>query len=313
MISAAFHSPNIIFQHSSFYAELQVIEWFKEIFGFGKDAAGILVSGGSMANFVGLNVARHAHAGGKIRKQGLGDKTYTVYGILYRLLEASKDELETLVAEQIGEGSIVERIKTRIEDEFGLKELIAEKIQLDRFVKDRLVSLRTLFSHRQIDIAQRLESTPPVYVPPEALAKVFDGLIKNAIENTPDEGRIEITVKKKNAGTQLLVRDYGVGITPENQSRIFEGFFTTQEALDYSSKKPFDFNAGGKGADLLRMRVFSERYNFKLAMVSERCRLLPKDSDICPGRISACPKCRTGQGCHRSGATSFTLYFPPAA
>ncbi len=26
MISAAFHSPNIIFQHSSFYAELQVIE-----------------------------------------------------------------------------------------------------------------------------------------------------------------------------------------------------------------------------------------------------------------------------------------------
>ncbi|MEE8258957.1 MAG: hypothetical protein V3R20_04655 [Sphingomonadales bacterium] len=53
MISAAFHSPNIIFQHSSFYAELQVIEWFKEIFGFAEDAAGILVSGGSMANFVG--------------------------------------------------------------------------------------------------------------------------------------------------------------------------------------------------------------------------------------------------------------------
>jgi len=239
------------------------------------------------------------------------DKTYTSYGILYRLLEASKDELETLVAEQIGEGSIVDRIKTRIEDEFGLKELIPEKIQLDRFVKDRLVSLRTLFSHRQIDIADRLESTPPVYVPLEALAKVFDGLLKNAIENTPEEGRIEITVKKKNAGTQLVVRDYGVGITKENQSRIFEGFFATQEALDYSSKKPFDFNAGGKGADLLRMRVFSERYNFKLEMASERCRLLPKDSDICPGRISACPKCQTGQGCHQSGATSFTLYFPP--
>lgn len=80
MISAAFHSPNIIFQHSSFYAELQVIEWFKEIFGFDKDAAGILVSGGSMANFVGLNVARHAHASGEIRKKGVGNKTYTVYG-----------------------------------------------------------------------------------------------------------------------------------------------------------------------------------------------------------------------------------------
>ncbi|MCH8347931.1 MAG: amino acid decarboxylase, partial [Proteobacteria bacterium] len=80
MISTAFHSPNIIFQHSSFYAELQVIEWFKEIFGFQKDASGILVSGGSMANFVGLAVARHARAGADIRKKGLGSKTYTVYG-----------------------------------------------------------------------------------------------------------------------------------------------------------------------------------------------------------------------------------------
>ncbi len=69
MISAAFHSPNIIFQQASFYAELQVLDWFKEIFGFADDAAGILVSGGSMANFVGLTVARHAFAGGKIRKK----------------------------------------------------------------------------------------------------------------------------------------------------------------------------------------------------------------------------------------------------
>jgi len=80
MISAGFHSPNIIFQHASFYSELQVIDWFKEIFGFDKDAAGILVSGGSMANFVGLSVARHAKAGPDIRKKGLDGKRYTVYG-----------------------------------------------------------------------------------------------------------------------------------------------------------------------------------------------------------------------------------------
>ena len=34
---------------------------------------------------------------------------------------------------------------------------------------------------------------------------------------------------------------------------ISEGFFTTQDTMAYSSKKPFDFNAGGKGADLLRI------------------------------------------------------------
>ena len=49
----------------------------------------------------------------------------------------------------------------------------------------------------------------------------------------------------------LVVHDYGVGITAENQKHIFEGFFVTRDTMAYSSQRPFDFNAGGKGADLL--------------------------------------------------------------
>jgi signal transduction histidine kinase len=104
-----------------------------------------------------------------------------------------------------------------------------------------------------------------------------------------------------------------VGITEEDQKRIFEGFFTTQETIAYSSKQPFDFNAGGKGADLLRMKIFSERYNFKIDMHSSRCRFIPKESDICPGRISNCSYCTRKEDCHHSGETTFTLFFPPPA
>ena len=109
-----------------------------------------------------------------------------------------------------------------------------------------------------------------------------------------------------------MVRDYGVGITEDAQRRIFEGFFSTQDTMAYSTKKPFDFNAGGKGADLLRMKIFSERYNFKIDMVSTRCRFLVKDTDVCPGRISQCPFCSKIENCHESGGTTFTIYFPPA-
>jgi hypothetical protein len=136
--------------------------------------------------------------------------------------------------------------------------------------------------------------------------------VKNAIENTPDDGKIEVFVRKKAKGTELVVRDYGVGITKDHQSRIFEGFFSTQETLDYSSKTPFDFNAGGKGADLLRMKIFSERYNFEIDMISSRCRFIPKASDICPGKISDCKFCTSKEDCYNSGGTTFSLYFPPA-
>ena len=240
------------------------------------------------------------------------DKQHKTYGLLSLILDQYTDELEGLIAEEVGEIPIIERVRKRIEEIFGPKEIVPEEVFLDEYVKERLKCVELLFSHRQVEIISNLAPTLPIYVPLDPLQKVIDGLIKNAIENTPDEGKIEVVVQKKGKGSELEVRDYGVGIIEEAQKRIFEGFFATQDAMAYSSKRPYDFNAGGKGADLLRMKIFSERYNFKIDMTSSRCRFIPKESDICPGRISICTFCTNKEDCYNSGGTTFSLYFPPA-
>ncbi|MFX0185713.1 MAG: pyridoxal phosphate-dependent decarboxylase family protein, partial [Candidatus Hodarchaeota archaeon] len=62
------------------HVEVQVINWFKEIMGFPSTASGLLVSGGSMANLVGLTVARNVMAGYDIRKEGVkATKKMTFY------------------------------------------------------------------------------------------------------------------------------------------------------------------------------------------------------------------------------------------
>ena len=241
------------------------------------------------------------------------NKQYRTRGLLTSMIDQCGDELETLLAEECGEKGVVQKIRKRVDELFSVKETTSKELRLEQEVQERLEQLKPHFAHRELDFITHLEPTPPIFLPPDVLQKVIDGLVRNAIENTPDEGKIEVSVRKKNEGAELVVRDYGVGITEDAQRRIFEGFFTTRDTMAYSSKRPFDFNAGGKGADLLRMKIFSERYNFKMDMVSARCRFLAKDTDVCPGRISQCPYCSKIENCHASGGTTFTIHFPPSS
>ncbi len=69
-------------EHVANNVELQVLDWCKEMLGFPLSASGLLVSGGSMANLVGLTVARNTMAGFDIRHQGLpaAPKRLVLYG-----------------------------------------------------------------------------------------------------------------------------------------------------------------------------------------------------------------------------------------
>jgi len=242
----------------------------------------------------------------------MADRQYRTYHLLNMLLEQCKDELETLVVQEVGEGPIIDRIKHKIEELYGPKEIRISEFSLERFVEWRIETLKPKFLHREVAIVTRFEPVPNICVPEDVLEKVVDGLLRNAIEATPDEGRIKITVHRKGQGGELIVHDYGIGITEENQRRLFEGFFTTHDTMAYSSKRPFDFYAGGKGADLLRMKIFAERFSFEIGMESSRCGFIPKDSDLCPGRISKCRFCKGREDCFKSGRTTFRVYFPPA-
>ena len=57
--------------HAAALMDRQVVGWCKEMIGFPASASGTLVSGGSMANIIGLTVARNAKAGVDVREHGV--------------------------------------------------------------------------------------------------------------------------------------------------------------------------------------------------------------------------------------------------
>lgn len=239
----------------------------------------------------------------------LRDKEYATHHLLSMLLDACVDELEVLVADEFGEWNVMQRIRRRIEDLFGPQDAISQRIPLAPFVQKHLDTLRPRFAHRTCQITFSGETTSPVLIPPDVLSKIIEGLIRNAVENTPDGGQIDVMIRADAEGVEFEIQDFGVGITPENQRLIFENYFPSYDAMQYSSRNPFDFNAGGKGFDLLRLKIFSERYHFKLQMRSQRCKFLLHPDTICPGKVEQCAFCHSPEDCMRSGGTTMIVQF----
>lgn len=80
MLAAGMNPMTAGFAQSSTIVERQVIEWLAELMGLPRDSSGVLASSGTMANVLGLAVARCARSGFNVREEGLsGQAPQVVY------------------------------------------------------------------------------------------------------------------------------------------------------------------------------------------------------------------------------------------
>jgi len=231
---------------------------------------------------------------------------------ILNLVEAAIAFLDELKDEPLKESAEVirQKIIKRLDSLHKVEEVQKEIIALDALIRQICQEARLSMRGRPLEIVEKIDKEICVEMHPKVLKKVCEGFLKNAIENTPDGGKIEIELKAEDNLAKIYFHDYGVGITPENQTLIFSGFFHTQDTHHYASKKSYLFNAGGSGSDLLRARVLSERFGFSVDFSSMRCRYLPSDTDECLGSIASCPFIRGKEDCLTSGGSIFSLYLP---
>ncbi|GIK59030.1 MAG: GAF domain-containing sensor histidine kinase [Chloroflexi bacterium] len=89
--------------------------------------------------------------------------------------------------------------------------------------------------HERIDARQQTldinieDEVPDVYADPVRIAQVLTNLVSNANKYTPDGGQIFVRVVREPGFAAVSVRDTGIGISEENQKKLFTQFFRAED------------------------------------------------------------------------------------
>ncbi len=107
----------------------------------------------------------------------------------------------------------------------GILEFTKKPFSLNKLVEEVIQDFQASSKKHQL-IFENTEAAI-VFADRERIEQVITNLLSNAIKYSPhaDKVVIKISVNKEDGHVQVSVQDFGIGISPENQRRIFNRFF----------------------------------------------------------------------------------------
>jgi signal transduction histidine kinase len=114
---------------------------------------------------------------------------------------------------------------------------------------------------KRLSLSMEMPALPKVRADEMRLRQILYNLLSNAVKFTPDEGRVVVSAQTVGPALQIDVTDTGIGITPEDQQRIFGEF----EQVDSSYSRAYQ----GTGLGLALTRRLVELHGGTITLQSE--------------------------------------------
>ena len=132
--------------------------------------------------------------------------------------------------------------------ESNTQPLALTEFRMDKQIQNAVLMLEPQWLSKQLDMSLHLEKIS--YTGDESLlTQVWVNLLHNAIKFTPEHGSIEVFLTQNSRETIIRIADTGIGITDEDQARIFERFYKADKARDRS------LGGNGLGLSLVKKTV----------------------------------------------------------
>jgi len=142
--------------------------------------------------------------------------------------DTRREELETIAKEATRCRDIVRGLL----DFARQRKLQVENVDVNKILKEVLSLVANQPSFQKVEVVAALDPCLPLTGgDPVQLKEVFLNILANAGEAMPDGGKVDVTSRFQDGTThsiEVIVRDTGQGIPPENLDKIFMPFFTTK-------------------------------------------------------------------------------------
>jgi two-component system sensor histidine kinase SenX3 len=136
----------------------------------------------------------------------------------------------------------------------------ANPIEVDKVINDAVDAVQLLADLNNVEISQVIEPDVKIVGDEYQLIMAIRNLLTNAITFSPASSRITVGAKLKDGVVEITVSDQGIGISLENQSRIFERFYRVDPARSRST--------GGTGLGLAIVKHVCENHGGEVSVWS---------------------------------------------
>lgn len=116
-----------------------------------------------------------------------------------------------------------------------------------------------------------------IHADSDLISLALYNLVSNAVKFTPDGGVINLIARTGPTNVMLTIQDTGIGISKEEQARIFDRFYTSNNVMLHSTSKT-SFRGGGLGLGLTICRGIVEAHGGRIWVESEG-----RDEEKLPG------------------------------
>lgn len=162
----------------------------------------------------------------------------------------------------------VRYLSALIDDLFQMAQLDAggfplhlAEASLSDLVSDTLESFTELAKQQELTLEGNVDSdVDPVHMDTQAIGRVLNNLIGNALRHTSNRGRVSVWVRRTPQGVEVTVSDTGAGIRAEDLPYIFERFYRG----DASRSRNRGTGGAGLGLAIARGIVQAHRGEIKV-------------------------------------------------